>query len=64
MQGLSAFGNGIYAVESGYNGPDVAAIHLIESEGRVAFVDAANGRWSSAAKGLAAQLAAAARSLR
>ena len=42
MQGLTAFGNGIYAVESGYNGPDVAAIHLIEEGGRAALVDTGN----------------------
>ena len=42
MQGLSAFGNGIYAVDSGYTGPDVAAIHLIEEGGRAALVDTGN----------------------
>ncbi|WP_374262066.1 MBL fold metallo-hydrolase [Zoogloea sp.] len=42
MQGLKAFGNGIYAVDSGYTGPDVAAIHLIEQGGRVALVDTGN----------------------
>lgn len=42
MQGLKAFGNGIYAVDSGYTGPDVAAIHLIEEGGRAALVDTGN----------------------
>lgn len=42
MQGLSAFGNGIYAVDSGYTGTDVAAIHLIEEGGRAALVDTGN----------------------
>lgn len=42
MQGLKGFGNGIYAVDSGYTGPDVAAIHLIEQGGRVALVDTGN----------------------
>jgi len=42
MQGLSAFGNGIYAVDSGYTGTGVAAIHLIEEGGRAALVDTGN----------------------
>ena len=42
MQGLIAFGDGIYAVDSGYTGPDVAAIHLIEEGGRAALVDTGN----------------------
>lgn len=42
MQGLRAYGNGIHAVDSGYTGPDVAAIHLIEEVGRVALVDTGN----------------------
>lgn len=42
MQGLKAFGNGIHAIDSGYTGPDVAAIHLIEEGGRAALVDTGN----------------------
>ncbi|MBS0356890.1 MAG: MBL fold metallo-hydrolase [Proteobacteria bacterium] len=42
MHGLIGFGNGIYAVDSGYTGPDVAAIHLIEEGGRAALVDTGN----------------------
>lgn len=42
MQGLQGFGQGIYAVDSGYTGPDVAAIHLIEQDGRAALVDTGN----------------------
>jgi len=42
MQGLTHFGDGIYAVDSGYTGPDVAAIHLIEEGGRAALVDTGN----------------------
>ena len=42
MQGLTHFGDGIYAVDSGYTGPDVAAIHLIEEAGRAALVDTGN----------------------
>src|SRR3989338_4455169 len=34
--------NGIYAFDAGYVRPLLAAIHLIESEGRAAFVDTAN----------------------
>ncbi len=42
MQGMSAFGHGIYAVDSGYGGAGVAAIHLIEEGGRAALVDTGN----------------------
>ncbi|WP_398314418.1 MBL fold metallo-hydrolase [Zoogloea sp.] len=42
MQGMTGFGDGIYAVDSGYTGPDVAAIHLIEEGGRAALVDTGN----------------------
>ncbi|MDD3354999.1 MBL fold metallo-hydrolase [Zoogloea sp.] len=42
MESLKAFGHGIYAVDSGYTGPDVAAIHLIEEAGRAALVDTGN----------------------
>ena len=42
MQGLKGFGHGIYAVDSAYTGPDVAAIHLIEQDGRAALVDTGN----------------------
>ncbi|MCF8150560.1 MAG: MBL fold metallo-hydrolase [Sulfuritalea sp.] len=34
--------NGIYAFDAGYVRPLLAAIHLVESEGRAAFVDTAN----------------------
>jgi glyoxylase-like metal-dependent hydrolase (beta-lactamase superfamily II) len=34
--------NGIYAFDAGYMRPLLAAIHLIESDGRIAFVDTAN----------------------
>ena len=40
--GLIDYHNGIYAFDAGYVRPLLAAIHLIESEGRVAFVDTAN----------------------
>lgn len=36
------FGNGIYAFDSGYVRPDLAAIHMIVSNGRVALVDTGN----------------------
>lgn len=42
MQGVRAFGHGIYAVDSAYTGPGVAAIHLIEQGGRAALVDTGN----------------------
>ncbi len=42
MQGMKEFGHGIYAVDSAYTGPDVAAIHLIEQDGRAALVDTGN----------------------
>ena len=42
MQGVNAFGHGIYAVDSGYTGSGVAAIHLIEEGGRAALVDTGN----------------------
>ena len=40
--GLIDYGNGICAFDAGYMRPLLAAIHLIESEGRAAFVDTAN----------------------
>jgi glyoxylase-like metal-dependent hydrolase (beta-lactamase superfamily II) len=40
--GLIDYHNGIYAFDAGYVRPLLAAIHLIESEGRAAFVDTAN----------------------
>ncbi len=40
--GLIDYHNGIYAFDAGYVRPLLAAIHLIESDGRVAFVDTAN----------------------
>jgi len=42
MQGVQAYGQGIYAVDSGYTGAGVAAIHLIEEGGRAALVDTGN----------------------
>ena len=39
---LIDYHNGIYAFDAGYMRPLLAAIHLIESEGRAAFVDTAN----------------------
>ena len=39
---LIDYGNGICAFDAGYVRPLLAAIHLIESEGRAAFVDTAN----------------------
>jgi len=39
---LIDYGNGIYAFDAGYVRPLLAAIHLIESDGRAAFVDTAN----------------------
>ena len=39
---LIDYHNGIYAFDAGYVRPLLAAIHLIESEGRCAFVDTAN----------------------
>jgi len=40
--GLIPYDNGVYALESGYGRPILAAIHLIVEEGRVAIVDTAN----------------------
>jgi glyoxylase-like metal-dependent hydrolase (beta-lactamase superfamily II) len=39
---LLDYHNGIYAFDAGYLRPLLAAIHLIESDGRAAFVDTAN----------------------
>jgi glyoxylase-like metal-dependent hydrolase (beta-lactamase superfamily II) len=39
---LIDYHNGIYAFDAGYMRPLLAAIHLIESDGRIAFVDTAN----------------------
>ncbi|MCX7161646.1 MAG: MBL fold metallo-hydrolase [Rhodocyclales bacterium] len=55
---LIDYHNGIYAFDAGYVRPLLAAIHLIESEGRAAFVDTANfevmpqARAALAARGL------------
>ena len=42
MNTLIDYNNGIYAFDAGYVRPLLAAIHLIESKGRCAFVDTAN----------------------
>jgi glyoxylase-like metal-dependent hydrolase (beta-lactamase superfamily II) len=42
MQTITDYGNGICAIDALYERPQFAAIHLIESEGRAAFVDTAN----------------------
>ena len=42
MGSLIAYGNGIYAFDSGYVRPLLAAIHLIVENGRAAFVDTGN----------------------
>lgn len=42
MGPLTAYGNGIYAFDSGYVRPLLAAIHLIVENGRAAFVDTGN----------------------
>ncbi len=42
MDTLIDYGNGICAVDALYQRPGLAAIHLIESDGRAAFVDTAN----------------------
>lgn len=42
MNPLIDYHNGIYAFDAGYMRPLLAAIHLIESDGRIAFVDTAN----------------------
>ncbi len=42
MNTLIDYKNGIYAIDALYVRPQLAAIHLIESEGRAAFVDTAN----------------------
>ncbi|MRR08829.1 MBL fold metallo-hydrolase, partial [bacterium] len=39
---LIDYHNGIFAFDAGYLRPQLAAIHLIESAGRAAFVDTAN----------------------
>ncbi len=39
---LTNYHNGIYAFDAGYVRPLLVSIHMIESEGRVAFVDTAN----------------------
>jgi glyoxylase-like metal-dependent hydrolase (beta-lactamase superfamily II) len=39
---LIDYHNGIYAFDAGYMRPLLAAIHMIESDGRIAFVDTAN----------------------
>ena len=42
MSDITDYGNGIFAIDAGYLRPKMAAIHLIESDGRAAFVDTAN----------------------
>jgi glyoxylase-like metal-dependent hydrolase (beta-lactamase superfamily II) len=42
MGQLTAYGNGIYAFDSGYVRPLLASIHLIVENGRAAFVDTGN----------------------
>jgi glyoxylase-like metal-dependent hydrolase (beta-lactamase superfamily II) len=42
MEQLIAYGNGIYAVDSGYVRPLLASIHLIVENGHAAFVDTGN----------------------
>ena len=42
MGQLIAYGNGIYAFDSGYVRPLLAAVHLIVENGRAAFVDTGN----------------------
>ena len=42
MQTITDYGNGICAIDALYERPQFAAIHLIESDGRAAFVDTAN----------------------
>jgi len=39
---LTSYGNGIHAIDADYYAPVLAAIHLIEEEGRVALVDTAH----------------------
>lgn len=39
MESLTSYGNGIYAIDSGYQRPYMAAIHLIVERGRAAFFD-------------------------
>ena len=42
MQDWLDFGNGIYAFDSGYVRPSLAAIHMVVEQGRVALVDTGN----------------------
>lgn len=42
MNSLTDYRNGIFAIDALYERPQFAAIHLIESAGRAAFVDTAN----------------------
>ena len=42
MGQLIEYGHGIYAFDSGYVRPQLAAIHLIVDNGRAAFVDSGN----------------------
>lgn len=42
MKNITDYGNGICAVDAHYVRPQLAALHLIESDGRAAFVDTAN----------------------
>ncbi|GAB2181659.1 MBL fold metallo-hydrolase [Denitratisoma sp. agr-D3] len=39
---LTSYGNGIHAIDADYYAPRIAAIHLIEEDGRVALVDTAH----------------------
>jgi glyoxylase-like metal-dependent hydrolase (beta-lactamase superfamily II) len=56
MGQLIAYGNGIYAFDSGYVRPLLAAIHLIVENGRAAFVDTGTNDSLPAAQGALASL--------
>lgn len=42
IETLTRYNNGIYAIDSGYCGPVIDAVHLIVEQGRVALVDTAH----------------------
>ena len=63
MGQLTAYGNGIYAFDSGYLRPLLAAIHLIVENGRAAFVDTGNNASLPAAQAALASLDLAADSV-
>lgn len=56
MVQLQCYENGVYALESGYGRPLLAAIHLIVEDGRVAIVDTANNAALSRVQDALAQL--------